>query len=876
MKKIFAALFFLGSFLPAFASHIAGGELYYEYIGDGALANTSRYMLTMRLFRDCRSIGQTLATERVVIGIYSTNQMKLYSTANLNLQTPIPSINLNTNAIPCLVNAPEVCFQIGVFTGTVDLPKSQDGYTLTWVRCCRIDNIGNLDIGNGIGGTFVTKIPGTATLPNGHNSSPQFAIKDTALVCQRKNFVLDFGATDADGDVLTYAFCDAYLGGSSGNPNPGTSQAGLPQSLSLFPLPYASPYSGESPLGTSVSINPATGKITGVAPVAGRYVINVCITEWRNGVAINEHRKDFILQVGDCDYAAALPVPISGAYCADFKVNFSNNSTSSAINEYHWDFGVTESSADTSNVAEPIFTYPDTGLYKVRLIVKAAAGCVDTGITTLGVYPGFKPDFDISGSCFQAPFSFIDRTIANYGVVNAWSWNFGDANTFADTSNIKNPSYKYADTGRRSVLLTVTSSKGCKANITKVVSVTNKPALNLPFKDTLICSIDTLLLKAEGTGAFTWSPAYNILNANTANPQVYPKSTSIYTVTLTDKGCVASDTIRVNVLDSVQVFAGADTSICATDSIVFKPVSRGLQFHWDPVAQIPGNADVKNASARPSTTTTFVVTARLGKCTIKDDIRVIVAPYPGVYAGPDVSICYGQQTRFMATTASPFFRWNPVDGLTNESTLNPIATPLKTTRYVLTVNDTLGCPKAVSDTMVVTVVPRINAFAGNDTTVVANQPLQLNASGGFLYTWSPTVGLNNPSVANPVVLLNASHDSVTYKVRVEKDGCFADDDIKVIVFKTAPDIFTPSAFTPNGDGRNDYLKPIAVGMKSVNTFKVFNRWGQVIFNSTVIGRGWDGKFGGKEQSPGTYVYFAEGTDYLGKSIFKKGTVVLIR
>lgn len=880
MKTFLVLIITLFSFLPAFANHIAGGELFYEYLGAGSTPNTGKYKLTMRLFRDCHSPGQTLETETVKIGIYNTRNLSFYSTVQLALQRPVPTISLNTGAIPCLLNAPEVCFQIGIFTGTVELPSSTDGYTLSWIRCCRIDNIANLGVGTGVGGTFVTKIPGTSTLPTGQNSSPQFAIKDTALVCQNQHFTLDFGATDPDGDSLVYSFCDAYLGGTISDPNPGApgSAGGIPSTLSLDPLPYRSPYDGQSPLGPAVSINRATGKITGVAPAAGRYVINVCITEWRNGTAINEHRKDFILQVGNCNYAAASPVPLSGAYCKDFTVNFSNNSTSSTIQNYQWDFGVAGSTKDTSTLPEPVFTYPDTGLYTIKLIVKGNAGCIDSGTTTLGVYPGFHPDFTVIGSCFQSPFNFKDKSTANYGVINSWSWNFGDPSNPNGTSSLQNPNYKYADTGKRNVTLTVKSSKGCSDVITKEISVTDKPYLSLPFKDTLICSIDTLQLKAEGTGNFTWTPAYNIINTNTANPLVYPKDTTTYTVTLTDNSCVATASVKINVLDSIKVDAGADTTICATDNIDLKAISAGLQYQWSPASEITGAADTKNVVGKPATATTYLVTAHLGKCQAKDSIRVAVVPYPKANAGIDVTICYGKQTQLSGKITGSSFNWSPDNSLLNPTTLTPLAHPNITTLYVLTVYDTLGCPKPFTDTVAVTVVPHVNAFAGNDTVIVANQPLQLNATGGSIYTWSPSTGMNDPYIANPVVVLGPSYDSITYTVRVTvPQGCSQDDDIKVKVFKTGPDIFVPSAFTPNHDGRNDFLRPIAVGLKSIASFSVYNRWGQLVYSSYgTQSRGWDGSIGGKEQAPGTYVFIAEGTDYLGKPVLKKGTVVLIR
>ena len=100
-----------------------------------------------------------------------------------------------------------------------DLPDNQMGYWIAFQRCCRVDNITNLGVAIGVGATYVGSIAGTNTLGAGnHNSSPQFYLRDTALVCQNRNFTLDFSASDPDGDVLTYQFCEAYSGGSEGNP----------------------------------------------------------------------------------------------------------------------------------------------------------------------------------------------------------------------------------------------------------------------------------------------------------------------------------------------------------------------------------------------------------------------------------------------------------------------------------------------------------------------------------------------------------------------------------------------------------------------------------------------------------------------------------
>lgn len=886
MKKITIAIFIFLFSLPAIANHIAGGELFYQYIGSGTAANTSKYKITMRLFRDCNSSGATLQAESVNIGIYNSNNLSLVQQLTLILRVPISVINLNTTVIPCLINPPNVCFQIGYFEGIVDLPDNAIGYTLGWIRCCRSDGLTNLTVNTGIGGTFVTRIPGTSVLPSGHNSSPQFLVKDTALVCKNKNFVLDFGATDADGDSLTYSFCDAYSGATSAQPNPGA--GGLSGPLQLTPLPYKSPFSGSSPLGALVSINPRTGEITGTAPAAGRYVINVCIAERRNGVVINVHQKDFILEIGNCDYAAATPYPTSGqAYisslpykfvsCSAFQVDFINQNNSSSIKAYHWDFGVPGRNDDTANIATPNFIFPDTGIYKIKLAVTGTAGCVDQDSTFIGVYPGFTPDFSFVGSCFQSPFQFTDKTFVKYGVADTWSWNFGDASTLADTSSQQNPFYLYPSGGSRDAKLIVTSSLGCKGNIVKPIPVRSAPVLTLPFKDTLICDIDTLPLIAQGVGTFSWGPNYNIINANTANPLVYPKDTTYYAVTLNDNGCISKDSIKVNVLAVINVDAGNDTTICKTDNITLTPISYALQYSWTPVQKIISGANTKNPLISPDVTTTYFVTAYLGKCQDKDTVIIYVVPYPEANAGAGIDICFPGKAKLNGSIKGSFFNWSPTVWLDNLNSLQPTTTPYQSLSYVLTVTDTLGCPKPVSDTVLINVVPKVIAFAGNDTIVVGNQPLQLIATGGTNYVWTPSTGMNNPFIANPLVQLGPNVDTVRYTVRVSSpEGCTATDDIKVIVFKTAPDIFIPSAFSPNGDGKNDVLKPIAAGIMQLNYFRVYNRWGQLVFTTGRLGDGWNGKINGVDQGTGTFVYMAEAVDYLKRIIVKKGTVVLVR
>ncbi len=168
-------------------------------------------------------------------------------------------------------------------------------------------------------------------------------------------------------------------------------------------------------------------------------------------------------------------------------------------------------------------------------------------------------------------------------------------------------------------------------------------------------------------------------------------------------------------------------------------------------------------------------------------------------------------------------------------------------------------------------------YAGHDTLVIVGQPLQLNAEGGVRYQWIPSTGLNNPLIKNPVGIYGAGTDSVNYTVWVFNSiGCVDSAFVTVTVFKTNPYVFVPTGFTPNGDGLNDVVRPIAVGVKKINYFSIYNRWGELLFKTSINGHGWDGTIKGVPQGTNVFVWMVSAVDYLDKPIFLKGTVTLIR
>jgi gliding motility-associated-like protein len=179
--------------------------------------------------------------------------------------------------------------------------------------------------------------------------------------------------------------------------------------------------------------------------------------------------------------------------------------------------------------------------------------------------------------------------------------------------------------------------------------------------------------------------------------------------------------------------------------------------------------------------------------------------------------------------------------------------------------------------VIVNVLPDILAFAGRDTAVITGQQLQMQASGGVKYQWTPATSLSNSAIANPVAIYNEPTTGISYKVLVYNEAnCVDSAYIKVKVFQTLPSVFVPNAFTPNRDGRNDMLRPIAVGIARIDYFQIYNRWGQMVFSTSINQHGWDGTIGGKIQPSGTYVWVVKAVDYLGTPYMQRGTLVLLR
>lgn len=397
-------------------------------------------------------------------------------------------------------------------------------------------------------------------------------------------------------------------------------------------------------------------------------------------------------------------------------------------------------------------------------------------------------------------------------------------------------------------------------------------------------------LDAAGLAGYQDEAVFDVLKGN-------------YKVTVKDiLGCDASVNAVVDSVFTMYLDLGADTTICAGKGVTLSPLTNAETsiFTYSPKESLTSDA-IKNPVASPSDTITYSLTATWGLCTLTDNIKVNVLRRPIPNAGDDTIICY-QTTASLHGSASDTsgtvnYSWGPSNLVDNIGSINAIATPPAAGNhtFVLTVTDNYGCNYSETSKMTVTMLPNPAPFAGNDTNAVYGIPHNLYGSGagpGGNYQWSlATLPMPNGSavftnadrasasvifqpLGNPQgITYNENYYNVVLRTS-DAGGCTGYDTVKVHVYQ-GPTYYCPNAFSPNGDGVNDVFRPIPVGIVSTEFFRIYNRYGQIVFETNRFMDGWDGRFKGDPQPVGAYVWILKGKDRNGKQIQTKGTVMLV-
>lgn len=411
-----------------------------------------------------------------------------------------------------------------------------------------------------------------------------------------------------------------------------------------------------------------------------------------------------------------------------------------------------------------------------------------------------------------------------------------------------------------------------------VVANTTNPQLSVVATDAICAAGGSIDITASGGTGTLW------FSIDGTNYSVSPKFTqvqpAVYQVYVADNlGCKSSTQAEVQLIRDLSLDITGNFSICENESAVVDVINPKPTFAYTWTSDdgtVSGNAPSVNVV--PDITREYTVQVTDGLCTATRSTIVTVNPLPEADAGEDIVVCYGKNARLNGSGGYSY-SWSPSTYLSNASSYNPeVIKPVASQKYKLIVKNEFGCASAEPSTVLVSVIPPVEVYAGRDTIVVKGMPLQLNAidmknSGFISYVWTPSTGLNDPQSQAPVATLQSS---TVYTVKATTiNGCESIDDIKIQAY-TGPDIYVPNAFSPNNDGVNDDFKIFPVGTKTFKYLAIYNRWGHRIYYSVDVSKGWNGVAGSKMADAGAYVWMVEGVDVNGKVVSKRGVVQLVK
>jgi len=624
--------------------------------------------------------------------------------------------------------------------------------------------------------------------------------------------------------------------------------------------------------------------------------------------------------------------------CVSSTVSFNYNS-SIPITNLQWNFGDPASGAnDSSILSTPAHTYNAAGTYTVTLIAQGVNFCSDTSTINITVValpsPSATSDTSIcpvtsaqlnssNGISYSwSPPSFLNSTTISNPVSSptaniTYTVTVIDANgctgydsvaisifnspiitaTAADdsicsgvpvqlngfggiqyswlpagvlnNSLVQNPVATIFNTTQFDV--TGTDANGCTGSGSLTVTVVPAPIADAG-PDADYCIGGSTQLNATGGLAFTWSPANALSCTNCQSPIANPVSTETYTVSVIDSnGCIGTDAVIVTVNPLPSADAGNDVTICLGMTGVLN-ASGGLVYNWTPPTYLSGTS-AQNPTCTPFSNITYTVTVTdANLCTANDSVVVTVIPLPVFDAWGDTTVCQYDLIQLHASGGNSY-SWIPNNNLSDASSPSPFASPHNSTNYSVIISDSI-CN--ISDTLqvVVTIIPVPTAFAGGDITITAGSSYTIDADASDNFNWSPGEGLSCTTCEDPVA---TPLETTTYTLTAENDfGCRAVDSMVITILCSEDILYIPNAFSPNGNGKNDLFRVRADGIRELNFLRVYDRWGELVFETSDKTTGWDGTYKGEKLPPAVYVWYLRAVCGDGFIIERQGNVTLMK
>ncbi|HEX2607077.1 MAG TPA: PKD domain-containing protein, partial [Flavisolibacter sp.] len=610
--------------------------------------------------------------------------------------------------------------------------------------------------------------------------------------------------------------------------------------------------------------------------VAGEYESKLIITG--PGGCTEVARKKIVIKGPSGSFSYA---PLQG--CAPLPVTFTATTKNTA--SFIWDMGDGTIVPGTS--LNSAHTYTASGSYVPKIIIVDEGGCSvpvvgrDT-ITVFDVAASFGVSVD--KRCDPGSVQFKNSSISN-DYIASYEWNFGDGGT----SSAENPVYFYKDLGSYAVQLKVTTLHGCVNTFQRndSLKILEKPAITVggtkeacvPASMSIIGTIE----KGNAAGGIWKWDFDNGESSDTGGPfSVTYKKDGSYTVKAFFKaanGCMDTATHEMVIHPLPATDAGKDEAICR-GSFTTLHATGAATYSWKENASL-SCTECPAPLAAPVLETTYIVKGYSAYGCIQEDSVTIAVHQPfTLRMGAGDTICAGEKVVLQASGAD-LYSWTPANSVLDPSKSLTSAVPTVSTLYTVIAKDQYQC-FSDSATVYIKVWPLPKVDAGADITLPVGESIQLKptySADVASYKWNQAPTMNCTTCPDPVV---KPKQTTTYGIQVKNEGgCLAKDEVTVFVICNNGNLFIPNTFSPNKDGSNDVFYPSGKGINRIKSLRVFNRWGEVVFERNDFSPndpalGWDGKFKGMELAPDVYVYTCDVLCQNNEILTFKGDVTLLR
>ncbi len=491
------------------------------------------------------------------------------------------------------------------------------------------------------------------------------------------------------------------------------------------------------------------------------------------------------------------------------------------------------------------------------ITVTDASGCTATNTANITQPGALVPaaSQQTGAGCSNSPGGGIAIASATGGTGSyAYSWNSGS--TIATASSLAAGSYT----------VTVTDGNGCTQTAVAAISSIPAPTINSLTGTPVSCNGGNngtaTVFASGGTGGlnYSWS------NTSAGVTNITGLTQGIYVVSVTDgSGCTAVSTVNITQPGALVPAASQQTGAGCSNGTAIVNTNGGTVpyvFTWS------SGSVLATASGLAAGNYTVTVTDING-CTASATANINSIAGPTVSIQSTANTCKGKadgSITIITTGTGDTYTWNNgLSGLTISG--------LDTGSYSVTVTDNTGCTAITSAGITLFSDPLVTA--GTNKTIIEGATAQLTASGGITYLWSPSATLSDSAIVNPIA---SPSKTTNYTVTVsDAHSCTAQDSVLIKVINCdSLSIFIPNAFSPNGDGQNDLFYIRGANCVIQMRLSIYNRWGELMFETTDQAVGWDGNYKGKPMNTGVFAYYLTATLSNEQKVSRRGNITLLR